>query len=108
VDEDRVRRFLRIKYLNDIFKDTWVNWGLDKTLTASGIARNLKIRDPEIEIEEAFQRAEEWLEYYQEVQNQALQVDDPPINMAKYFKEFCEARSNSYGVYRKVGISGMR
>ena len=50
------------------------------------------------------QRAEEWQNQQREALNYSLGIQDPPLNLPKYFRSYCESNSNGYVGFKTNGI----
>jgi len=91
--------------LNEKFRGTWVADGNKEDLTKGILARTLKQPDLVDEIISTDLKSDEWLKTIEKMHNQAWVLRDPPVNLGKYFNDFCRRNTNSYKDYKKLGIN---
>ena len=52
-------------------------------------------------------RADEWLEKMKRTENFSWVFKDPPLNLGKFYNEFCNRNPKAYNDYKAMGIKNM-
>ena len=104
VNVPAVNKYIREVTLNDKYRGTWVAEGLNDNATKGCLAKRIKQRDLISEILDADVKADEWLEEHRQTQNQAYVCKDPPLDLGKYFNDYCNRNPVAYGDYKQYGI----
>lgn len=99
-----VTRFARENSLNEKFKGTWVQEGLPDEITKGILARTLKQTDFVDEIVRADHRADDWLDEMKKTENFAWVFKDPPLELGRYYNQFCNRNEQAYNDYKAMGI----
>ena len=104
VDNTTVKKFIREVSLNDKFKGTWVAEGMNDKITQPCLAKVMQMKDYTEELVEADFRADEWLDEQEQIANFALTFKETPVDLAKYFGDYCRRNANGYRDYKQIGI----
>ena len=74
--------------------------GLDDEITKGLLARRLKQPELVEEIVGSDHRADEWLEKMKKTENFSWVFKDPPLNLGKFYNEFCNRNPKAYNDYK--------
>ena len=107
VDAPTVKKYIRGVSLNDKFKGTWVAEGLTDEVTMGSLAKTVRQKDLIEEIIDADFKADQLLEEQKQSENLAHNYKEPPVQLGRYFNDFCNRNEQAFSYYKQKGIMEM-